>query len=452
MEIWLWIVSSWIVTMLILRRKRIGFEHYVWMLLPVDMYGINIMGATLKPYMIFCVVLFFRRLLKRKTTVYVGGRLTKIGFALCILALLINFINGGNRASITSCLMLIFVYFCGLVYISESNQQFKEIGEVIKATAIGYGIVFMTAFALIQNGIVVPGAVAYDNQRMQPGIVMGFGNMLNGTYLSVNRLRGFMIDPNSLSGSFLPAMAICAVSLFSGTKDLKDKVCLVISTACIMASNSRTGIVCGIIIIIFAFFLSLSQQSASARPKSVLKFISLCIFGVVLLFFTNLWSALTNKILGTYDNRAGLTDEYGRLTVWKDAFTILLNSSPIIGIGSGMMQYRTATNLMCHNTWLEWLCGCGFIVGGAIIFYFVVNLKSMFSKIKMLKFTREDSIIYIAIVLGLLSITIELATVDNLTFSYLWFLLITGQYMSRSNEGISMRSYYARGYCHERIE
>ena len=435
MEIWLWIVSSWIFTILILRRKKIGFEHYVWMLLPVDMYGINIMGATLKPYMIFCVVLFFRRLLKRNTTVYIGDRLTKIGFVLCVLALLVNFINGGNQASITSCLMLIFVYFCGLIYISESNQQFTEVGEVIRATAIGYGIVFMAAFILAQNGIALPGAVVYDNQRMQPGIVMGFGNMLNGTYLSVNRLRGFMIDPNSLSGSFLPAIAICTVSLFSGKKDWKDKICLAVSIACVMASNSRTGLICSIIILVLAFFLSLSQQSASARSKSVLIFISLCILAVTLLLFTNLWNILTNEILGAYDNRAGLTDEYGRLTVWKNAFTILLNSSPIIGIGSGMMQYRTATNLMCHNTWLEWLCGCGLIVGGATIVYFVAALKNMFSKIKTAKFTGENSIIYIAIMLGLVSIVIELATVDNLTFSYLWFLLITGQYMSQCNEG-----------------
>ena len=100
-----------------------------------------------------------------------------------------------------------------------------------------------------------------------------------------------------------------------------------------------------------------------------------------------------------------------------------------------MMQYRTATNLMCHNTWLEWLCGCGLIVGGATIVYFVAALKNMFSKIKTAKFTGENSIIYIAIMLGLVSIVIELATVDNLTFSYLWFLLITGQYMSQCNEG-----------------
>ena len=48
MEIWLWIIAAWMLTKLILWKKDINIEHYVWMLLPVDMYGVTIAGCNIK--------------------------------------------------------------------------------------------------------------------------------------------------------------------------------------------------------------------------------------------------------------------------------------------------------------------------------------------------------------------------------------------------------------------
>ena len=58
MAIWIWIIAAWVLSYLALGKKKTSFEHLIWILLPVDMYGITMAGATIKPYMIFCFFLF----------------------------------------------------------------------------------------------------------------------------------------------------------------------------------------------------------------------------------------------------------------------------------------------------------------------------------------------------------------------------------------------------------
>ena len=47
--IWVWIIAAIAISWL-LCRKKVAWYHYIWMLLPVEMYGITIAGATIKPY------------------------------------------------------------------------------------------------------------------------------------------------------------------------------------------------------------------------------------------------------------------------------------------------------------------------------------------------------------------------------------------------------------------
>jgi hypothetical protein len=429
MEIWLWIIAAWMLTKLILWKKDINIEHYVWMLLPVDMYGVTIAGVTLKPYMIFCLFLLLRMLIRHETRIYIGGHSTKVGLFLCGSVLIINILNGGNTVSIASSLMLILVYACGLTYVTQIGGHFSQAEEVIKASAIGYGLIFLLAFVLTQAGISIPGSNVLNNERLQPGIVMGFGNMLDGQYISINRLRGFTIDPNSLSGTFLPAISMCTTGLFVGKRNWKNLAGFIISLGCVIASNSRTGIVCTVFVIILGYLYSMPYLDPYRRSKSILLVLTVVIVGVAVIFVTNKLEGIVGNVLEIYENRSGLTDEYGRLLIWSNALSILIATSPLIGLGTGMIQYRTATHLMCHNTWLEWICGCGFVVGGAIVIYFAVNSIMMLSRRYRKNISRENHSVYLGTAIGLVGVIIELTTIDNLTFSYLWFLLIMGNYM-----------------------
>ena len=65
MAIWIWIIASWVLSYLALGKNKVSFEHLIWILLPVDMYGISVAGATIKPYMIFCMILLIRMLIRR---------------------------------------------------------------------------------------------------------------------------------------------------------------------------------------------------------------------------------------------------------------------------------------------------------------------------------------------------------------------------------------------------
>ena len=41
MGIWFWIVLAWLLSALALGKRHISMEHFVWILLPIDMYEIG---------------------------------------------------------------------------------------------------------------------------------------------------------------------------------------------------------------------------------------------------------------------------------------------------------------------------------------------------------------------------------------------------------------------------
>ena len=72
--IWVWIIAAIAISWL-LCRKKVAWYHYIWMLLPVEMYGITIAGATIKPYMILGVFMIIKNLLDRSNNIpFVGKR------------------------------------------------------------------------------------------------------------------------------------------------------------------------------------------------------------------------------------------------------------------------------------------------------------------------------------------------------------------------------------------
>ena len=421
--IWIWIVLACFFSKLALGKHKIGMEHFVWFLLPVDMYGIHLAGVTFKPYMIFCILLFIRMLLKGQTRVRVTRGWTLPSLGLIVAIFILNMFNSESLHSLSAPCMLMVVWFCMTIYSSNCGASaYSDIPEAMIAAGTGYGAVFIIGFLLLTMGISLPGVAS--STRMQPGFFLQFSNMFNGALIETRRLRGFTIDPNTMLGTFVFSGSVSILRILMKKNSKREWICLVFSAICVFLSNSRTGMIC----FVLALFMSVvaAYRSGSVRTRNTIKWVTLLsIFaGVIVLITTDVIGQLFDTVLGLYANRSGLNDEYGRFTIWAEAFGILMERNPLFGIGMGQMQYYTSVNRACHNTWLECLCGNGLILGSALILFLLyILLKGLMKTIK--NTSTKLSYIPLSLIVGVTVIMISLISVDNLTYSYLWFGLST---------------------------
>lgn len=423
MSIWLWIILSWIISIFLLRREKVNIEHYIWVLLPVDMYGISIAGAMIKPYMIFCVYLIMRMIRNRKLEIQIQGRWALPSGGLTILMLVVNLLNNDTLAAPKASLMVILVWLCSLIYLNSSDKNtWAQVPHAIIAAGIGYGIVFIMGYIFMRAGIELPGIVT--NDRSQAGFFLSFSNWYHGDFSQLYRLRGFTIDPNTMIGTFAFCSVVSIYRIVHGKGRLTEGLGIIISGICVLLSNSRMGLICFLILIIITILAA--YRSASNKMRNCVKIGILVILfaGVIIAITTNLIQDAVMNVLALYANRSGLTDEYGRLTIWKEAISILLESNPAFGIGMGQMQYYTTAQRACHNTWLEMVCGSGMLVGGALVLNFVMLLSN--GLFKMIKQSNTDNNeMKCCMVVGVLIVMISLISVDNITYSYLWFAAAT---------------------------
>ena len=167
---------------------------------------------------------------------------------------------------------------------------------------------------------------------------------------------------------------------------------------------------------------AVGYRLANRRARSLIKIAGLAAVPIVLVLVltTDYVKDAMVSLLSVYANRSGLTDEYGRFSIWNDAISIWWEENILFGVGLGQIQYYTATGRTCHNTWLEVICGCGIFVGLLFIFAFgtliVQGLRSLVKQ-KALR----NSEFACTMVLGTMGVIISLFSVDNITFSYLWF-------------------------------
>ena len=419
--IWVWFLLAFLISKYILRRKTIHFENYIWLLLPVDMYGINIFGATIKPYMIFSIILLVKLAWHNKGHIkicYDRSWLLSEG-VMVFGVLFINCINNETLRSANAALLVVVVYVCTLIYISSIDEfAFYEIPDVIIASSIGYGIVFIGIFILFNLGIPLPGSVSVN--RQVPGIFLNFNNMRNGTLIQMIRLRGFTIDPNTVIGTFIFGAVASLIKLLYGKEKRLMWSAFIICFACVLLSNSRTGFICSIAIFFAAFFYSCKVLNNKQTKKLMLA--GLCVICMIffLLAFGGVFEKVKNLFEIMYANRSGLTDQFGRMTIWREAFEIWVKENVFWGIGLGQMQYYTNVNRACHNTWLEWLCSSGLIVGGVVVAFFISAILNGLIKSKFY-LGKNNDILYQTMKWGTLGTILSLITVDNVTYSYLWF-------------------------------
>jgi hypothetical protein len=211
--IWIWIAAAVIIS-LIGCNKRIPWYHYIWMLLPIEMYGITIAGATFKPYMIFGILFFLGFISKR------DNLKLPVGIGLVAMALLVSdLLNGLILASIMQHLMFLLIIFIAYSYLRLQGNKIEldYIADVTIATTVGYGLVFFAASILFSASITFDGI--YTTDRYSPGMIMRF---LSTGGISSTRLRGFCIDPNSVFTTLIPgAVFSLANILYLGREKIK---------------------------------------------------------------------------------------------------------------------------------------------------------------------------------------------------------------------------------------
>ena len=419
MEIWIWIIIAWLLSFVFLGKDKINFENIIWLLLPVDMYGISVSGATIKPYMIFSGVLLIRTLIKRDDLPHIKSKwLLTSGFWV-ISVFLINLLNNQTSSAPKAALILIIIWVCMVIYIDSCDQNVeKDIPNVVIATALGYGIIFIIAYVLMKGGVGLPGIIA--TTRTEPGIFMLTSNMYEGNLIQTYRLRGFTIDPNILIGTFAFGSVASILKIAKGNGHIKEWLGLFVSGVCILISNSRMGIICLAILVIWS--LIAGYRIASTRLKNIIKIGVL--FGVIvciiILIPTDALSVIYESVIDHYENRSGLTDENGRFTIWKNAITVLLDKNALLGLGMGQVRYYTDVGKDCHNTWLALICENGIIVGGAFLIHFIIlALKGLLFAYQN---ARKHSGVFVwNVTVSTLIVMISLISVDHVAYSHLWF-------------------------------
>ena len=418
--IWIWIAAALLISMLLLKGKHISFVNYLWVLLPIDMYGVTIASVTIKPYMAFCAVLLIMFLYGRKRSFFIGN--TAILFVL-LGTLAVNMFNGGTQESLRSVSMVIVVYLCAAVYASSVDENIREIPDAIVAASIGYGIVFLTAYLLFNFGINLPGIAAIG--RTETGMIMQFDNMSGGEFIRSFRLRGFNIDPNASVGLFLSAFAIDVATLFSGErkKGRVYRVSFALSLVCIFLTSSRMGIAVALFTIVVSGVSTLRMISEDQRRKILNRIAGLSLLLLPALAYIVIKTNILGNLLQGFSNRSGFNDQYGRGSIWREAISTWIQRGFLFGVGTGNIKYFISTQIESHNSWLEWLCGCGILAGGAVIITFI-SILSHGIRVKRAGL-YDDKILFQALLTGLIGMVLSLISVDNITNGYLWFFTLT---------------------------
>lgn len=418
---WLWIIAALVLSYLPLINKKIDLSNYMWLLIPIDAYGISIAGAIIKPYMIFALILPLIMYAKNKGSDF-DLRASKGQLFLGIISILIitvNLINCDNFSSVKAAMMTLVVYLCAQFYCSCTDLRHSEqLSDVFIASCFGCGIVYITAHTLLQSGFSLDGIVAHE--RAEEGIFMVMSNMVNGNYTEALRLRGFAFDPNTMFVQFVFGISACISKLFKKF-NLYHVITLIISVLCIIYSSSRMGIMCCILSVLIASVTCIIRfDSVKKKLLSIVSVLLICT-GFLVASMSRWGQSQLAYLLSTYSNRSSLTDEYGRFSIWGESLKIYWEKSPLFGIGYNNMSLYTSTERMTHNTWLQFICECGIIVGGIAVIYFFTVLIIGWTKVRPHHLSFPENTSYLALIIGYTMTIISLVSVDNIACSYLWF-------------------------------
>ncbi len=433
---WLWIIAALVLSYLPLINKKIELSNYMWLLVPIDAYGISVAGATIKPYMVFALILPLVFCLKNKGTdrsLSASKGQLFLG-VISILIITVNLINCDNFSSVKAALMTLVVYICAISYTSCTDcENAEQLSDVFIASCFGCSAIFITAYVLLQSGLNIDGIVA--NVRADDGLFMKTTNMVSGKYTETLRLRGFAFDPNTMFVQFAFGLSACVSKLFKKF-NLYYILTLLLSIICIILSSSRMGLLCCVVSIAVTSMICIIRfDSVKKKVLSAISMIAACAVFLIA-SISSRGQAIFSSLLSTYSNRSSLFDEYGRFSIWKESLSVYWEKNPLFGIGYNNMSLYTPTERMTHNTWLQFICEFGLIVGGIAVIYFLSVMILGWSKLKSHHRYNPDNTSYLTLVIGYTMTIVALVSVDNVTCSYLWFsalmILKMSGYQSRT--------------------
>lgn len=413
--IWVWIIAAIAISWL-LCRKKVAWYHYIWMLLPVEMYGITIAGATIKPYMILGVFMIIKNLLDRK-----AHKVPAAFVAIIFLLSVSDILNGLIIASIMQHVMFLVIIYIAYNYvlISENDDDLLENIEVSTiATTIGYGLVFLVAYWFYSRGIGFGGI--YTTDRYSAGMLLNF--ISTGGQTTV-RLRGFCIDPNSVVTTLIPGASFgLARLLYKNGGKFRSLVAVILYAIVMDLSGSRMAVVCTVAMVIIMLMIGYKQAENKLWWFGLIALVLLVVSFMAVYRFQN----IASEVYSFFTARAGLNDTGGRFTIWKyNARWLSDNGRLLFGVGQNQISNLTSVGKACHNTWLEWICGTGILLGGMIDLWFVITPFVFLDRLKRNRIFIRD---IIPIVLAYVTALICITTVDNITNSVVLFLMVIFRY------------------------
>ena len=413
--IWVWIIAAIAISWL-LCRKKVAWYHYIWMLLPVEMYGITIAGATIKPYMILGVFMIIKNLLDRK-----AHKVPAAFVAIIFLLSVSDILNGLIIASIMQHVMFLVIIYIAYNYvlISENDDDLLENIEVSTiATTIGYGLVFLVAYWFYSRGIGFGGI--YTTDRYSAGMLLNF--ISTGGQTTV-RLRGFCIDPNSVVTTLIPGASFgLARLLYKNGGKFRSLVAVILYAIVMDLSGSRMAVVCTVAMVIIMLMMGYKQAENKLWWFGLIALVLLVVSFMAVYRFQN----IASEVYSFFTARAGLNDTGGRFTIWKyNARWLSDNGRLLFGVGQNQISNLTTVGKACHNTWLEWICGTGILLGGMIDLWFVITPFVFLDRLKRNRIFIRD---IIPIVLAYATALICITTVDNITNSVVLFLMVIFRY------------------------
>lgn len=419
--IWIWIASAVVITLFLLRGKKIAYHHFIWIMLPIDFYGLHVAGVTIKPYMIFTLLILMRNLIRSKNKLKVRIRMEwALGILfLLLMVMLADLFNGSGITSVMQHMMFLLVFVCAFIYINsiESYDEIIQIKDTIVATAVGFGLVYL--FAAFSNMWNLDIAGINTLAGTNPGINVKFVDVPDG------RLRGFYNDPNVFATSLIPAMAYSIYQLFGQKKEKKFIYIaqVLISLFCCYFTKSRMAILGFLIVITFTIIGSLKFNNSKRITNSfiVILWILFTLAPPIVVFGSDALDNSVGNLLQQYNGRSEFSDTYGRGTVWKSAWDALVENNLFFGVGQGQVMNFSVVQRDSHNTWLEWVTGSGIIAGSLVDLYFLL-IFIRFSKYcrRRLPINYYQHLLY-GTKWAYLGIVIILLSVSNITNSYLIF-------------------------------
>jgi len=418
--IWLWILLALAVTLFLLKDKNIEPHNFIWALLPIDKYGISVLGFIVKPIYLFSVIVVFFTVISKKFRLKLPPTALLSTMLFCIFVVLSTLLKNTVDILLEFRMygMFIFTIICAAAILSniKGADDLRQIQDVMIATAVGYGIVFVTLYALYNMGISLPDVV--DSDLYANSIFNSYRNVANGELFQTLRLRGFFMDSNTSNIVFIVGLIALLGKWVKNGGFAKNALCFVVIMTNIILSSSRTALVTSTIFIVLSVFRMIFSKTQS-RKKII--FLSILLFGLffastILLYGNNSIGNIYNNLASRYTNRSSLNDTYGRFTIWKQSLGLLFETNWYAGIGTGALQTIMDVERDSHNTVIEAFCSLGVFAG---LYYTIYFLTPLVNSIKMRFTTFKKSKYLSTLIFMYIGILIMLTSVSNLTNTYL---------------------------------